>query len=340
MLATIIRQINVRGTSSMNYRSVGDLARLASQYASKVPQDIEVVVGIPRSGMLAASVIALKSNLPLTDLYSFMRNDDLKRGSTRSYKLSHLVRPQEARKILLVDDSVASGKSLQAAVEQLKAVYSGEIVTLAAFVLNESKSLVDIYLDIVPQPRLFEWNIMHHSCLEHACFDIDGVLCVDPTMQENDDGPKYIEFMQRTLPMVIPSVRIKHLVTSRLEKYRAETEEWLSRHGVQYEHLHMLDLPSAAERRRLNMHGKFKASVYQSDPQTVLFVESEPHQALEIMRISNKPVYCTGDNEMYVPGMNLSTLQVKVEKKASSFRRKLRSFIRRNLDRWQPRPTI
>ncbi|WP_462380527.1 phosphoribosyltransferase family protein [Pseudomonas sp. Marseille-QA0892] len=317
----------------MNYRSVNDLARLVSQHASQLPRDIEVVVGVPRSGMLAASIIALKANLPLTDLYSFIRNDELKKGSTRSYKLGHLVHPQEARKILLVDDSVASGNSLKKALADLKSVYTGEVVTLAAFVQSDSRSLVDLHLEMVPQPRVFEWNIMHHPCLANACFDIDGVLCVDPTSDENDDGPKYIEFLERTLPMTIPSVKVKHVVTSRLEKYRPQTEAWLARHGVQYEQLHMIDLPTAAERRRLNMHHKFKAKVYRSDPQATLFVESEPRQALEIMRAANKPVYCTENNVMYTPGMNLGTLQVTLEKKASSLRHK----VKRLLGRLQPR---
>lgn len=207
------------------------------------------------------------------------------------------------------------------------------MTTLAAFVQNDSRALVDLHLEVAPQPRVFEWNIMHNPCLANACFDIDGVLCVDPTSHENDDGPRYIEFLERTLPMVIPSVKVKHVVTSRLEKYRPQTEAWLARHGVQYEQLHMIDLPTAAERRRLNMHHKHKAKVYRSDPQATLFVESEPRQALEIMRASHKPVYCTEDNVMYMPGMNLGTLQVKLEKKASS----LGHRIKRLLGKAQPR---
>lgn len=66
----------------MNYRSLNDLSRLSTECAGKIPNDVDLVVGIPRSGMLVASIIALKQNLPLTDLYSFLRNDDLKKGST------------------------------------------------------------------------------------------------------------------------------------------------------------------------------------------------------------------------------------------------------------------
>jgi uncharacterized HAD superfamily protein/hypoxanthine phosphoribosyltransferase len=318
----------------MNYRSVNDLSRLVSQNACNVPTDVEVVVGIPRSGMLAASIIALKANLPLTDLYSFIRNDELRKGSTRSYKLSQLVKPQDARKILLVDDSIASGNSLQKAVETLKATYTGEVVTLAAFAQSDARKKVDIHFEVVNQPRVFEWNIMHHPYMAEACLDIDGVLCVDPTQEENDDGPIYREFLHRTRPMVIPSVKVKHLVTSRLEKYRAETEEWLSRNGVQYGTLHMLDLPSAEERRRLNMHHKFKASVYRSDPLATLFVESEPHQAIEIMRAANKPVYCTDNNQMYVPGMSIAAMQATLEHKSASLQRKVLNRLRRIASRF------
>lgn len=322
----------------MNYRSVSDLSLLVGRHACKVPQDVEVVVGIPRSGLMAASIVALKANLPLTDLYAFLRNDALKKGSTRSYKLNELTYPQEARKILLVDDSVASGNSLREALDKLRQVYAGEVVTLAVFAQSDSRKKVDIHLEVVDQPRVFEWNIMHHPYLANACLDIDGVLCVDPTQAENDDGPAYRRFLRQTAPLVIPSVRVKHLVTSRLEKYRPETEDWLARHGVQYGQLHMLDLPTAEERRRLNMHHKFKASVYRADPLSTLFVESEAQQALEIMRAADKPVYCTENNQMYVPGMSLSTLHASMRHQAASLRRRLGNRLRRLAGQLYPGP--
>jgi len=152
---------------------------------------------------------------------------------------------------------------------------------------------------------MFEWNIMHHPRLDEACVDIDGVLCLDPSEDENDDGVNYIAFITNARPLIIPSSKIKHIVTSRLEKYRPQTEEWLRRNGVQYQHLHMLDLPTAEERRRLKMHHKFKADVYSGDREARLFIESEAEQAREIMLATNKPVYCTADNVLYAPGENL-----------------------------------
>ena len=50
---------------------------------------------------------------------------------------------------------------------------------------------VDLAFELCPTPRVFEWNLMHHdSIIPQACVDIDGVLCEDPTDEQNDDGPK------------------------------------------------------------------------------------------------------------------------------------------------------
>ncbi|MBK60381.1 MAG: phosphoribosyltransferase [Pseudomonas sp.] len=319
----------------MNYRSLNDLSRLSTECASKIPNDVELIVGIPRSGMLVASIIALKQNLPLTDLYSFLRNDDLKKGNTRTYKHAELVKPRDAKKILLVDDSISSAKSMRAADEQVRAVYGGQVLTMAVFAERHNRHHVDMYLELVEQPRVFEWNIMHHPFLAQACLDIDGVLCVDPTNEENDDGPNYREFLSCTRPLFIPSVKVAHLVTSRLEKYRAETEEWLQRNGVQYGTLHMLDLPTAEERRRLNIHHKFKAEVYANQPLTRLFVESEVRQAVEIMKLSRKPVYCIETNEMYVPGQ-VYNIKANTLRKTHSLKAKLIGKAKSFLSKWTP----
>jgi len=320
----------------MNYRSVSDLSDLTTRYASKVPEDVALIVGIPRSGMLIASLLALKLNLPLTDLYSFLRNDELYRGSTRNYKHQQLVKPWEAKKILLVDDSIASGRSMQKAVEQASAIYQGTVLTLAAFAQSNNRHQVDLFLEVVDQPRLFEWNILHHHFISCACLDIDGVLCVHPTPEENDDGPRYLHFLQHARPLFIPTIEVAHLVTSRLEKYRGPTEAWLARHGVRYRKLHMLDLPSAEERCRLSMHAPFKAQVYRSDPLAVLFVESKQNQAVEIMRLADKPVFCVETNQMYAPGMSLATLRVSTLRKGLSLKAKLFDKARKLLAKLSP----
>ena len=319
----------------MNYRSLGHLSQLSNECVGKIPHDVDLVVGIPRSGMLVGSIVALKQNLPVTDLYSFLRNDDLKKGSTRTYKHADMSKPQDAKKVLLVDDSIASAKSMHAALEQVRTVYPGEVVTLAVFAEKNNRHLVDLYLEVVEQPRVFEWNIMHHPFIEQACLDIDGVLCLDPTSEQNDDGANYRDFLSCTRPLFIPSLKVAHLVTSRLERYRPETEEWLQRNGVQYGTLHMLDLPSAEERRRLKIHHKFKAEVYSRYPQTRLFVESEERQAIEIMKLSGKPVFCIETNEMYIPG-KMHNLKASTLRKSHGLKERLLAKTKSKVAKWVP----
>jgi adenine/guanine phosphoribosyltransferase-like PRPP-binding protein len=52
----------------MNYRSIADLNRVVATSLHLVPTDIDVVVGVPRSGMLPATLLALYLHLPLTDV--------------------------------------------------------------------------------------------------------------------------------------------------------------------------------------------------------------------------------------------------------------------------------
>ena len=59
----------------------------------------------------------------------------------------------------------------------------------------------------------------------------------------------------------------------------------------------MLDLPDKEARMRANSHAVHKAKTYVSKPY-VLFVESSLSQAIEINRISKKPVLCTENFEM------------------------------------------
>ena len=159
------------------------------------------------------------------------------------------------------------------------------------------EKLVDYYFEIVPLPRYFQWNILNHTTLEKACFDIDGVLCVDPTEEQNDDGKKYMDFVLNAPPLFIPGSKIGTIVTSRLEKYRKETEKWLEDNHVKYNQLVMLDLPNKEARQKANSHAEHKAKTYMSN-NYVLFIESSRSQAIEINRITKKPVLCTENFEM------------------------------------------
>lgn len=284
----------------MNYRSVSDLNDIILRRLYILPRDFDLIVGIPRSGMLPANLIALYLNRPYTDLDSFLNGHIYKAGERGGF-----FDIKAYKRILVVDDSVASGSAMQKCREKLSGL-EGEfdIKYCAIYVIPEKKNTVDYYFELVPLPRYFQWNILNHTVLKKSCFDIDGVLCVDPTPEQNDDGEKYRDFLLNAPALFVPGSPIGTLVTSRLEKYRKETETWLAKNNIRYDKLVMLDLPDMQARQKANNHGQFKATEYTSGDYA-LFVESSPAQAAEINRITGKPVLCTEDFKMIFDSKSL-----------------------------------
>ena len=111
----------------------------------------------------------------------------------------------------------------------------------------------------------FQWSFMRTPELRNYCLDIDGVLCRDATKAEDDDGPNYLRFLRDASPLFIPTAEVGWLVTSRLEKYRAETETWFERYSIRYRELVMLDLPSREARERSGVHASYKAETRRPD---------------------------------------------------------------------------
>jgi len=284
----------------MNYRSISDMNDAILRNLHRLPRDIDLVVGVPRSGILAATLVSLTANIPMTDLDSFLAGRIYTSGITK--RRAALDRQHgEMRKILVIDDSIAGGNAIRDARNKITAAgLQGDVIYAAVFGLQPEHQETDVVLEVVPHPRMFQWNFMHHIFLEQCCVDIDGVLCLDPTEEENDDGPIYEKFLAEARTLLGPTRKIGWLVTSRLEKYRKLTEAWLAKHEIKYDHLIMLDLPSKAERQRLGAHGSFKAEFYRKSD-AILFIESEHEQALRIAKLSGKPVLCVETNIVSFP---------------------------------------
>jgi uncharacterized HAD superfamily protein/adenine/guanine phosphoribosyltransferase-like PRPP-binding protein len=283
------------------YVSFAQLSSAIRARLYEIPADVDLIVGIPRSGMVPAYQIGLMLNRLVCDIDNFIADGAVSHGDTRKLGVT-LTSLRQARHILLVDDSIATGSSMQKALARIRDCgYGGRISTCAAIVQPSQKTSVDVSFITMPQPRMFEWNAFHHACVENACFDLDGVLCVDPTAHDNDDGARYEKFIANAKPLFRPSVRIGHIVSARLEKYRALTENWLAAHNISYGQLHLVDLPSKAERIRLGAHCAHKIRVYR-ETNASMFYESDPGQAREIATGSGKPVLCIADMSMVMPG--------------------------------------
>jgi uncharacterized HAD superfamily protein len=289
----------------MNYKSIAELNADIIQGLHLLPDNVDLIVGIPRSGMLAASILATHSHLPLIDVDGFIQGRPAWFGRTKRKKGTEKVEAwknsQDAKNPLLFDDSVHSGLSIEDALQSVHQLdHKKKVTTGSVYVKPGSENKIDLYFKKLDLPRIFEWNLMHHTILSQSCVDIDGVLCRDPSSEENDDGFKYLDFIMNVSARHSPSVEIGWLVTSRLEKYRKETEQWLNNNNIKYNNLIMLDLRSGEERRRLGIHASFKADCYKKC-HARLFIESSYKQSIEIARISGKCVLCYETGQMVWP---------------------------------------
>lgn len=283
----------------MEWVSYSRLAADLVTWAQELPP-FDYVVGVPRSGTLVATMLGVHMHVDVVTLDAhvsgaipWLQREDRVRSRVKTMPdlTGRHVR------ILVVDDSASTGGSISQArklvgsrdpeIHQYGVVYYAPEADRSSFQHGHRE---------VAFPRLFEWNWLHHSMMQKACFDIDGVICNDPAPGVDDDGPAYREFIANAVPKFIPRCRVLALVSCRLEKYRGLTEQWLAAHGVRYQQLIMMQYATKAERVRAGNHGGFKAEIARQ-LRPALFVESSRKQAVEISK--EVPVLCTDDMTMY-----------------------------------------
>lgn len=287
----------------MNYRSQAEMNEGCRGLASEVCGRFDLIVGVPRSGMPVATLLALYLDLPVSDVEGLAEQRIMGSG----YRYDGSLDFDGIERILVVDDSVNSGRQIRETKARIAQMNLDIDVEYAAiYVTPSGTQSVDYWWEVVEMPRLFEWNIFHHPRLKDACVDIDGVLCRDPYPEENDDGSAYRKFLRTVEPRYIPSKRIGWLVTCRLEQYRPETEAWLDKHGIEYDHLVMMDLPNKEARHEMDNRSEYKASVYERTG-AQLFIESSTEQATDIAQLTRKPVYCVEQNDMVGRTANVAT---------------------------------
>jgi len=289
----------------MHFRSYADLTDLVRRNIHRLPGDIDLVVHVPRSGIIPAAQIALHRNLPIVSLDDYLQGRDAGNPAGVSARARQGGQGDQGR-VLVVDDSVGDGGALarvRAAMAAHPDAGRRKVDFLAVYWSGVPVEGLDHWFETLPRPRLFEWNALHHEGVGNFCVDIDGVLCPDPTRAQNDDGPAYAAFLRDTPLLVRPTHEIGWLVSNRLEAYRPQTEDWLARHGIRYRELILLDGVSAETRRKAGAHGWFKGRVYRDLP-AELFIESEPFQARDIAQIAVKPALCTETWALCRPDMN------------------------------------
>lgn len=267
----------------MNYRTINDLNTLILNNLYKIPKNIDLIVGIPRSGLMVANILALYLNKKISTPELFSNNIIISNGISRP------IDNNEIKTVLVVDDSCNTGKSMLTFKNNINNT-DVNYIYLAAYTTNSGKRFLDIFLETLEQPRIFQWNIMNSWLNINAVYDIDGVLCENPKI--DDDGELYINEIKNASPKFITKYRIGTVCTCRLEKYRSITEEWLREHNVSYDKLVMMQYSTKEERVKANCHGQFKGEIFANSSSNIFF-ESDYNQANTIKQMNpGKQVFC------------------------------------------------
>jgi orotate phosphoribosyltransferase len=285
----------------MKYRSVAQLSDDVWAWSQRLPPDIDLVVGIPRSGLLAANLLAVYRNLPLTDVDGLLEGrfllDRRRNGGAAPSAL-----PAQPLSVLVVDDSVRTGRAMQEIKEQLAtAATPHRFCYGAVYVRPGAEAHVDFYFEQLGEPRWFEWNILNRSPRRVGVV-LDGVICPEPPVEVEEDVAAYRDFLARVEPLHLFPGTIPWLITSRREKQRAALQEWLARHGVLFEELVMTQDQEHPASRTRQARDAFKAGVLRRTDARFL-IEPSLFSAIQITRLATKPVFCTATRQMIYPGL-------------------------------------
>lgn len=278
----------------LNFRSIEHLNLAIVKNLDKIRSlKIDLIVGIPRSGMLPASLIATHLQLPFTDIDSYNSN----RWYVRSKKVtvpSDI--PNKPMRVLLVDDTINTGNAMRTVLASIRKS-NDTIIKFAVYGSPKNKpGDIDFVCEECPLPRAFQWNLWKHNDARNWATDMDGVLCRDPNKKENDRGPRLEQFYKTAEPKFLFTKPIKHVITSREERFRKVTEEWLSRHNINYESLIMK--PTGAPGGNQS-HAEYKANTLKRLSGIDLYIESDPKQAKIMSQYINIPVWCTDNQKLF-----------------------------------------
>lgn len=254
-------------------------------------QKIDGIVGIPRSGMIPASLLSVLTSLPL---YSIQKDKLVLLGFESDFGGSRMTRySKNPSNLLFIDDTCYSGK----AAKKIKDTFGTDIKIAVVFSTSVGLSHINFSSEILEPPHFLEWNFFNCLFATESMFDIDGLFCPNVPVEIAIDEQKYINFITNVKPYFhrIPKLfKASKIVTARLEKYRSITEQWLKKHDFNYNELVMF--PTQRQQERDQNHviviGQYKAQVFNSSYKERFFIESEVSEANIIKSLTDKAVMC------------------------------------------------
>jgi len=272
------------------YKSMQQVMADINDWCDRLPP-IGAVAGIPRSGCLVASAIALRKQIPLLSIDALMTGKSSYRKGGRPLK-------ESKDPTLVVDDTCWTGSHMQDVRDRLK----GPGYIFGALYRNpDSPGVIETWGEILTTPRhTFEYNFLRDYLAKDYVLDFDGVLCLDWNGRDEEAFEDEYRSFCETSPAkhMLPLWDVRAIVTGRPRAYEKETRQWLVNNGVKCGEL-IMPFATIAERKRHNV-AAVKAREYQrlAHAGATLFVESEASQAAEIFRLTSLPVFSIETNTL------------------------------------------
>lgn len=275
----------------LRFLRVADLAQDTMRLIPQLPPNASGIVGIPRSGMLPAGVLATSLQLPLYYLDPDRGPVPMPGGGRE-----RLLRRGDGP-LIVVDDTTWRGLSMQRARQLL-----GNTPAIYTAVYVRDPKHVDLYAVHHPGSHVLEWNIFNNAPLAGspafrefvggAACDFDGILCEDPIVSDHVDLPRFLAWLSNARPLYVPrQVPVRLVISFRLEAWRAQTQAWLDRWGIRVQEMVLHPAATVQDRnRRLDVAGH-KGKTLAASRCTLMF-ESDPAQCQTIYDTAHKHVIC------------------------------------------------
>lgn len=290
--------------NTTTFLTVNDLASDAVKLASILPSDTKAIVGVARSGMTPANIVATMLHLPLLAVRQ-TKHDVIEVGNGWRMGGSSHIATARNKKVAVIDDTVMTGNSFRHIDKLLQKNFS-DYVTCGIYVNPLATKKPDLMVHELAWPHILEWNLFNSVLSPNCATDFDGVLCHDCQPWQDDDGPNYSDFIANAVPRYLSrKTPIPLIITARIEKYREPTVKWLQEHGVKFGRLIMHPAKSTQERRRDDIaawkasHFEKWAKKHKPRPAPLMFIESEPAQAKRINEITGRLVTCPSNAKVY-----------------------------------------
>ena len=117
---------------------VNDQIQLTMKWLKKLPNDFDVVIGVPRAGVMIANAISLQFCIPWSIPSCFLDN--------KQVFYSQTLKTPEIKRVLIVEDRLGTGKQINEVKDAIAAKYPEcTIKTGSLIVNNQNAHLVDYY---------------------------------------------------------------------------------------------------------------------------------------------------------------------------------------------------